>query len=294
MALYVQTNVQSLGTMRTLNINNGTLDSSQAKLSSGKEINTAKDNPANLQISNRFTSQISCKSQAYHNTSDGIALAQTIEGALDETTSLLQRIRTIAVQSSTGTNTEQDRASMQQEVTQLCNEITKIACTTKFGGEQLLRGANNGLIDAQGFLTLQVGANEGDRIRIDLSTSYRLEDLHQVAGGNMNNGYNTTDNVFDVTTQENAQDVLANIDGFILAVDNARSELGASMNRLESTQRNQSVQVEQESDARARIRDTDFAKETCSYVSAQIATKAASQVLMQANATPNFVLSLLH
>ena len=293
MALYVQTNVQSMNTMRTLNIKTKSLDSSNEKLASGLSINSAKDDPANLQISNNFTSQIASKDRANRNADEGVAVAQTIEGALDETTTLLQRIRTLALQSANGTNSEADRNALQQEVAQMSDEITKIACKTTFGGAQVLRGADNGLIDANGFLTLQIGANGGDQIKIDLSNSYRMEDLHKKVGQGMQGGYDAVNNVFDVSTQENADDVLANIDAFIQTIDEARGELGSSMNRLESTIRNQSSQVQNESDARSRMRDTDFAKETSAYASTQIAQQAASKILMQANATPNFVLSLL-
>lgn len=293
MALYVHTNVQSMNTMRTLNIKTKSLDSSNEKLASGQNINSAKDDPANLQISNRFTSQISSKDRANRNADEGVAVAQTIEGALDETTTLLQRIRTLALESANGIYSQADRDALQQEVAQMSDEITKIACKTTFGGAQVLRGANNGLIDANGFLTLQVGANGGDQIKIDLSNSYRMEDLYNKVGQGMKGGYDKTNNVFDVSTQEKADDVLANIDAFIQTIDEARGELGANMNRLESTMRNQSSQVQNESDARSRMRDTDFAKETSTYASTQIAKQAASKILMQANATPNFVLSLL-
>ena len=138
MALFVNTNVSSINGQRNLTNATNNLNTTYQRLSSGLRINSAKDDAAGLQISDRLTSQINGLNQGNRNTNDGIALAQTVEGAMDEMTTMLQRIRTLAVQSSNGTNNAKDRDAIQQEVTQLSNEITRIACQTKFGGEQIL------------------------------------------------------------------------------------------------------------------------------------------------------------
>ena len=152
MALYVNTNVSSINAQRKLTNATNSLNVSYQRLASGFRINSAKDDAAGLMISDRLTSQINGLNQGNRNANDGIALAQTIEGALDETTNMLQRIRTLAVQSSNGTNAQQDRDALQQEVDQLCAEINRIAKDTTFAGEQILDGAGEGLIPDNGNL----------------------------------------------------------------------------------------------------------------------------------------------
>ena len=174
MALYVNTNVSSLNAQRKLTNATNSLNVSYQRLSSGLRINSAKDDAAGLQISDRLTSQINGLNQGNRNANDGIALAQTIEGALDETTNMLQRIRTLAVQASTGTNTTKDRQALQEEVTALCDEITRIAEKTTFAGQSILNGTksmtDDGLLreDANGApeLFFQVGANAYDELTL--------------------------------------------------------------------------------------------------------------------------------
>ena len=162
MSLYVQTNVSSLNSQRRLNSATKSLDTTYQRLSSGLRINSAKDDAAGLQISNRLTNQINGLQQGNRNANDGIALCQTMEGALDETTSMLQRIRTLAIQAANGTNTTVDRQAIQQEVAQLSAEITRIACKTTFAGRQCLAGVagsdHGGVLDSKGKVTFQVGA----------------------------------------------------------------------------------------------------------------------------------------
>ena len=141
MALYVNTNVSSINAQRKLTNATNSLNTTYQRLASGLRINSAKDDAAGLQISDRLTSQINGLNQGNRNANDGIALAQVMEGALDETTNMLQRIRTLAIQAANGTNSSKDRESIQQEVTQLCTEITRIACKTTYAGEVVLQGA---------------------------------------------------------------------------------------------------------------------------------------------------------
>ena len=296
MALYVNTNVSSLNGQRQLTNATNNLSTTYQRLSSGLRINSAKDDSAGLQISDRLTSQINGLNQGNRNANDGIALAQTVEGALDEVTNMLQRIRTLSVQSANGTNTTADRAAIQQEVNQLSAEITRIACKTTFAGQKVLAGNQNpdenGLLDENGRLQFQVGANTQDTIELSLSTGFVLSHISE--GGLSNTTVGEVNcATFRVSTAAFAQSALAHIDAYIQAVDSKRAELGAIQNRLESTIRNQSNIAQNESDARSRIRDTDYAEEAANLSQQSIIQQAATSMLMQANATPQIALSLL-
>ena len=172
MALYVQTNVSSINAQRKLTNATNSLNVSYQRLASGLRINSSKDDAAGLQISDRLTSQINGLNQGNRNANDGIALAQTVEGALDETTNMLQRIRVLAVQAANGTNTKSDRKALQEEVAQLCGEIHRIGIKTTFAGAQILDGkpqaADNSLLDKDGKIFFQVGANANDTLQLDL------------------------------------------------------------------------------------------------------------------------------
>lgn len=313
MALYVNTNVSSINANRKLTNSTNALNTTYQRLASGLRINSAKDDAAGLQISDRLTSQINGLNQGNRNANDGIALAQTMEGALDETTNMLQRIRTLAIQAANGTNTTEDRKAIQQEVTQLSEEITRIACKTTYAGKKILAGPSsdaNGhlsLLNEKGQAVFQVGSNAYDTLAINLSTGFSISGIIEIFGGtNLNAGdvgqadtlgyvYSTgaTGIRFTVSTFENAEACLANIDKFITAVDSKRAELGAMQNRMESTIRNQSNISENQSDARSRIRDTDFAEETANLTAQNILQQASQTVLSQANQRPQIALSLL-
>ena len=312
MAIAVQTNVSSINTTRRLNAANHKLDTSYQRLSSGMRINSAKDDAAGLQISNRMTTQINGYTQGNRNANDGIALAQTAEGALDEVTSMLQRIRTLAVQSANGTNTSADRKSIQAEVTALSDEITRIACQTTFGGKKILNGkegANNITKDGSGTgtgkLKFQVGANNstGDQITLDLSFNFGLDNaegsLGKIGSAGLRaataaaDGVEHTKNVLTVSTQANAQAALDAVDAMIAKVDSERGKMGAVQNRLQSTISNQESVIENQSDARSRIRDTDYATEAAALSQQNIIQQAATSMLTQANSRPQLALSLL-
>ena len=304
MALYVNTNVSSINAQRKLTNATNNLNVSYQRLASGLRINSAKDDAAGLQISDRLTSQINGLNQGNRNTNDGIALAQTIEGALDETTNMLQRIRTLAVQSANGTNTAEDRKALQQEVKSLSEEITRIAKQTTFAGATVLDGVGGTktLIPADGKMIFQVGANAGDTLNLNWSQSFKVSGIASIAGINKTdlvskNGFTTAGQngpmVFTVDTASKAQGVLAHIDKFIQAVDSKRAALGAMQNRMESTIRNQANISENEADARSRIRDTDFASETAALTQNNIIQQASQSVLAQANQRPTIALSLL-
>ena len=305
MAMYINTNVSSLNAQRNLNNTSKSLDTSYTRLASGLRINSAKDDAAGLQISNRLTSQINGLDQGNRNANDGISLAQTAEGALDETTSMLQRMRTLAQQSANGSNSSSDRAALQSEYTQLSNEINRIAKDTTFGGQNLLNGATTN------YFKFQVGADAGQAINVNLSSnSFGVGGLAGKASSYTEVKWDATTSAFketttsgagsltwskisSITTMDNAQTVLKNIDSLIKVVDSKRADLGAVQNRLDSTVRNQANISENVSAARSRIRDADFATETANMTKQNILQQAASSVLAQANQRPQAALSLL-
>ena len=300
MALYVNTNVTSLNSTSKLNKATHSLDTTYKRLSSGFRINSAKDDAAGLQISNRLTSQINGLNQGNRNANDGIALAQTAEGALDEVHTMLQRIRTLSVQSANGTNTTADRKAIQAEVEQLSSEITRIACKTTFGGHKILAGAGkvgstSNLVTSKGTVSFQVGANANDTISISLSIAFTVSGMGSADSvGSKCLVINDDGSVsFDLSTASKAQLTLENIDTYIAHVDKTRGQLGAVQNRLESTISNQSNIAENESDARSRIRDTDYAEEAANLSQQTIIQQAATSMLTQANSRPQIALSLL-
>jgi len=277
MALMVNTNVSALNAQRQL-INSGkSLDTAFQRLSSGFRINSAADDAAGLQISSRLSSQINGLNQAISNANDGISLAQVAEGAMDEITTALQRIRTLAVQSQNGINNAADRSALQKELTALIAEISRIAVTSQFGGTTLLQGGYSSK-----FL---VGANADQNISVNLSSN----SLGGVGFGASALGVST----LSVATVAGASAALASLDAAIKSVDSERADLGAIQNRFQSTIRNLSNIVENVSGARSRIRDTDFARETAELTRAQILQQASTTILSQANQRPQAALSLL-
>ena len=309
MALYVNTNVSAINGQRKLTNATNALNVSYQRLASGLRINSAKDDAAGLQISDRLTSQINGLGQGNRNCNDGIAFAQTIEGAMDEMTNMLQRVRTLSIQAANGTYSTEDRKSIQQEITQLSTEITRIACKTTYAGKTVLDGfrvnaagggnSNTTIIGSDGKVTFQVGANANDTIAVtDMSKGFMLSIIASRAGitaFNDTTGFVNSNGLvrFSVTNQSQAQLTLGNIDSMIQVIDSKRAELGAVQNRMESTIRNQANIQENESDARSRIRDTDFAEETATLTANQILQQASQSILSQANQRPQIALSLL-
>ncbi|MGB2063649.1 flagellin [Marinomonas gallaica] len=294
MALYVNTNVSSLNAQNQMMKSGNTLDTAYQRLSSGLRINSAADDAAGLQISNRLTSQVNGLNQAVRNANDGISLAQTAEGALDETTNMLQRMRTLAIQSANGSNTDKDRVALQQEMGQLSEEINRVASTTTFGGQNLLDGTYTG--------QFQVGADSNQTISFSLAAGGAAGSIDFAGNGGMTmSGLSSQASTqvskdagtASISSVANAQSMIAILDTMIAAVDSKRAELGAVQNRFSSTITNLSNISENVSAARSRIRDTDFATETASLTSAQILQQASSTILAQANQRPQTALSLL-
>lgn len=322
MALYVNTNTSSINARRQLSNSTNSLDTSYERLASGLRINSAKDDAAGLQISDRLTSQINGLEQGNRNAQDGISFAQTAEGAMDEMTTMYQRIRTLALQSANGTNSANDRTALQQEVNQLCSEIDRITKDTTFGGEKILTGEKSTDKDlgdptkvtdsrASSTVSFQVGADAKQTIDVQLGIAdakknnlgFSVADV-ALKLGNTKADAITADATkflkengnglsFDISSSVTAQNVVGKIDEFISTVDSKRAELGAVQNRLESTIRNQSNVSENVSDARSRIRDTDFATETANMTEQSIIQQASQSILTQANQRPQLALSLL-
>ena len=320
MALYVNTNVSSLNAQRQLMNSGNSLDTSFKRLSSGLRINSAKDDAAGMQIANRLTGQVNGLTQGNRNANDGISLAQTAEGALDEVTSMFRRIRTLAQQATNGSNTDEDRLALQEEIRSLSSEVNRVAEDTTFGGQNLLDGSYEAnfqvgadAVQTIGFSMQNVG---GTANSISANSGFTLSGIAGIAsaisgsvlasavagvsdaGGTAAASTYTYAGVFtetgiSVSTQGNAQAVMAGMDAMIAVVDKKRAELGAVQNRFQSTIRNQSNIAENLSAARSRIQDTDFATETANLTKMQILQQASQSILSQANQRPQVALSLL-
>jgi flagellin len=279
MAIVINTNVASLNAQRNLGKSQSELNTSMQRLSSGLRINSAKDDAAGLAISDRMTAQIRGLNQASRNANDGISMAQTAEGALQESTNLLQRMREIAVQAANDTNTAQDRTSLNSEFAQLQAEIDRIASNTQFNSQNLLDGtfdpANGG-----SSAVFHVGANENQTISVSIG---------QADGVTLGVDSGSID-VLDVT---NSNAAIGIIDAAIGSIDTIRGDLGAIQSRMESTIANLNNVSENLAASRSRIMDADIAMETSAMTRANILQQAGVSVLAQANQQPQLALSLL-
>ena len=281
MAQVINTNVMSLNSQRVLMSSSSSMATSLERLSSGLRINRAKDDAAGLAISQRFTSQIRGLEQANRNANDGISLLQTAEGALDEVTNMLQRMRELAVQSMNGSVSAGDRKSLNDEYQELRLEIDRVFKSTEFNGTTLLGKGDS--------LTMQVGFKAGTNYQIKIST------LNMGSATSANGGVSfivaTTNNTVSTTT--GASRVVGFLDSAIDKVSQKRADFGAKQNRLEAAVRNNANIIENQSAARSRVMDTDFAAETANLTRTQILQQAGTAMLAQANALPQNVLSLI-
>ncbi|MEH6566101.1 MAG: flagellin domain-containing protein [Halopseudomonas sp.] len=283
MALTVNTNVASLNAQRNLSGSTNSLATAMERLSSGSRINSAKDDAAGLQISNRLTSQINGLNVAARNANDGISMAQTAEGALQESTNLLQRMRELTLQAANGSNSDDDKDSLNAEVVELQSELDRIANTTSFGKIKLLDGT-------AGSVSFQVGseASTNDVITVGFES------------GTTGEGFDATDLGVDATAVDisstsalTTEDMLTAIDAALQEIDTTRADLGAKQNRFSSTIANLQNISENVSASRSRIMDTDYAAETANLTKNQIMQQAGTAMLSQANQLPQAVLSLL-
>ncbi|MEA1015941.1 flagellin [Sphingosinicella sp. LY1275] len=265
----INTNTAALRAQNGSRVANQSLSVAMERLSTGKRINSAKDDAAGLAIASSMTSSIRGMSQAIRNANDGISLAQTAEGALGEVTNMLQRIRELAVQSASGTYSADDRANLQAEVAELTSQITDITTKTKFNGVTVF-----GTADVT--IAIQTGASSGDQTNLTVEGF----DLSSAVGS-------------DISTAGGAATALTNVDAGLKAVATTRASLGAGQSRLESTVNNLTSNVANLSDARSRIEDADFSAETTNLAKAQILSQASTAMLAQANQSAQGVLSLL-
>lgn len=278
MPLFINTNVASLNAQRNLDRSTNALGKTFARLASGLRINSAKDDAAGLAISQRMTSQIRGLTQAARNANDGISLAQVAEGALEETTNALQRIRELAVQAANGTNTLKDRQSSDLEVSQLVEEIQRIAKDVKFNEKGVLNGSMAGV-------AFQVGNNVGQTIAVTISAM-------SVANLSLGTAALGTRKI-TISTAALAASALGRVDIALEKVSHTRSILGAVQNRFEAVIANLSNVVENMSAARSRIMDADIASETATLTRNAILQQAGTAVLAQANQQPQLALQLL-
>jgi flagellin len=287
MGLVINTNVASINAQRNMNKTVGSLNSSLSRLSSGMRITAAKDDAAGLAISEKMKAQIRGLAQAERNANDGISMVQTAEGALDEVSGILIRMRELAVQSSTGTLGSEERGYLNNEFDDLVTEINRIAEVTEFNGKKLLNGGSSGGV------SFQVGLNN---VSADKITASIVGTLGGSFASDLGIGGNSGTSALDdqgLDTATNAQKALGIIDEAIKDISGARGDLGAVQNRLSITVNNLATQRENLSAANSRIRDVDVADETVNMTRSQILMQAGVSVLAQANQLPSMALSLI-
>ena len=274
MAITVNTNVTSLKAQKNLNSSSGALATSMERLSSGLRINSAKDDAAGLAISNRLNSQVRGLDVGMRNANDAISIAQISEGAMQEQTNMLQRMRDLTVQSENGANSSADLSAIQAEITQLATEITSIGSTTAFGNTKLMTGNFSG-----GGKSFQVGHQDGEDIKIEVKTT--------------NAGTLSVNSLVVTGTSAARGSALGKIDAAIKSIDGQRATLGAIQNRLSHNISNSANTQANVADAKSRIVDVDFAKETSQMTKNQVLQQTGSAMLAQANQLPQIALSLL-
>ena len=280
MASTINTNIQSMNAQRNLGVSQNSLATSMQRLSSGLRVNSAKDDAAGLAIAERMNTQVRGMNVAVRNANDGISLAQTAEGALGKIGDNLQRMRELAVQSANDTNGTTDRTALDNEYTQLAEENLRVIQTTKFNGAELLTGSGG----TAGVFSFQVGANTTADNQISITTSNTITSL----------GTNTQGSAATLgTTATSARTAMTDIDAALTAVNSKRSEFGAYQNRFDAVVSNLQVSAENQSAARARIMDADFASETANLSRSQILQQAGTAMIAQANQLPQGVLALL-
>ncbi|WP_061329028.1 flagellin [Clostridium botulinum] len=274
--MIINHNLNAMNAHRQMAINTGNNGKAIEKLSSGLRINRAGDDAAGLAISEKMRGQIRGLNQASRNSQDAISLIQTAEGALNETHSILQRMRELTVQAANDTNVTVDRENLQKEVAELQSEINRISSQTQFNTKSLINGAVSKDADA---MTFQIGANSGQTIKLTI--------------GSMDAKTLKVDKIKLDDTAANVTKQIATIDNAINSVSKERAKLGANQNRLEHTIANLDNSAENLQAAESRIRDVDMAKEMMNFTKTNILTQAAQAMLAQANQAPQGVLQLL-
>ena len=278
MALTVNTNVASMNVQKNLTRASDALSTSMTRLSSGLKINSAKDDAAGLQIASRMTSQIRGQNMAIKNANDGISMAQTAEGALQESSNILQRMRELGVQSASGSNSAADRGALDKEYQAMALELTRISESTNLNGINLL----DATAGTTGLVKIQVGSGTAAENQIDLQLPATKVDAATLLTA-----------VGDLNTDAAALTAVNSIDTALQTINDMRADLGATQNRLTSTVSNLQNINENVSAALGRVQDTDFASETAQMTKQQTLQQASTAVLAQANQLPSAVLKLL-
>ena len=281
----INTNMMSLNSQRALDLSQSSMQVSLERLSSGLRINRAKDDAAGLAISERLSAQIRGLEQANRNGFDGISLMQTAEGALDEVGNMLQRMRELAVQSANGTVSVADKRSLNDEYLELRDEIDRVFNSAEFNGVNLLGNT--------AALTLQIGYKAGSNYQVTVSTVNMGSRAFASGGISFVIGGATGTASRQISATSKALWMLSKLDAALDNVTQKRADFGAKQNRIESILRNNANVVENQSAARSRIRDADFARETANLTRTQILQQAGTAMLAQANQLPQNVLSLI-
>ena len=282
--MIINHNISAMNTQRYNSIVNNAAGKSMSKLSSGLRINQASDDAAGLAISEKMRAQVNGLNQAARNVLDGISFIQTAEGYLNETTSVLQRLRSLAVQAANGINTQEDRDQIQVEVSQLVDEVDRIASQGQFNNRNLLAGSFANSQGATASMWIHVGANADQRERIYIAT------MTSIALGIRDAGDQKSLSLQDLDGANNA---MATLDSALQKVNKQRADLGAYQNRFEKAIEGLNIAAENLQAAESRIRDLDMASETVKFTRDQILTQSSMAMLAQANQRPQMVLQLL-
>ncbi|WP_375270331.1 flagellin [Sphingomonas sp.] len=294
----INSNISSLRAANASTMASKSLATSMERLSTGKRINSAKDDAAGLAIASSMTAQIKGMNQGVRNANDGISLAQTAEGALDEVTNMLQRMRELTVQSQNGTYSDDDKQNIYKEQDALANQIYSVVKNTQFNGKTLFTGgATDG---AAKTFDIQTGANANDTLQISVAdldssdnTKSKLADIVDFTAANGGMTGSSVPVTANGTTTPPAVPTLQAFDDALKQISTTRAGLGAAQNRLESAVNNMTSNATNLSDARSRIEDADFSTETTSLAKAQILSQASTAMLSQANQSAQGVLKLL-
>lgn len=280
--MVINHNMAAMYASRMEGINTANVLKTSKELSSGMRINSAADDASGLAVSEKMRSQIRGLNQASRNVMNGVSMLQTAEGYMQSTTDILQRIRELAVQSANGIYSDEDRAMLQTEVEQLVSEVDRISQTAEFNGMTLLSGRF-----AEDGIRLQVGAN------VDQNFTVKLGDMSASALGLKGAGQDGTEQAISLANPESANMALATVDEALKTVNKSRADIGASMNRMEMTQKGIDIASENLAASESRIRDADMAKTITSHVKNQILQQASVSLLSQANTNSQNVLALL-
>ncbi|MFN7645534.1 MAG: flagellin [Burkholderiales bacterium] len=280
MSQVINTNLASLNAQRNLSGTQNQLSTAIQRLSTGLRVNSAKDDAAGLAIANRMDAQARGMNVAVRNANDGISLAQTAEGALGKVTDMMQRMRELAVQAANASNTSSDRTSLNAEFQQLAQEVDRTLQSTRFNGQAILAGS-------AGALQFQIGANNATTDQLTVTTT------NMATAANIIAVTTATTTLISGTNATNASAMITALDSALDSVNSERATYGAMQNRFEAVISNLQISAENQTAAKSRIMDADFAKETAALTRTQILQQAGTAMLAQANQVPQLVLQLL-